>query len=449
MRKKTKKTFFFLFFFFSLVLLLLKVGSALVVRTKKKTEKKKMSREAKRSRSESSDEDVEEELRPTQKKYEVEAAATVAPKLRCSRCKSRYYASATEQKEDWPAHKLVCCVATTNKKFQMDLSVLWTEDGALDLFGPRLVGDKWLIGPGEMPLSTCAAEILRNPAPARLPLDSRFVQRKFSPTHAQNNIAYPTHMLCVYTRIFDNHELTSGKKLALPDNVPLSLADFWSWFTSGKCDLYVAAQMAALRVLKHSTSLLEFVYRQQLVVEWGSVEVLYKRPFTPVCRTFGWESVGGGATKPTQDIDSLTDACAHRILYIKCADQSLTYVDLTSAQYQASDNSSKSSIPVLVMHGAEELGQRGFVLLPGSKPIDNGPEGDVRFNQMLSTCSDQYLNGVLATARQLLDYLATKIPPQMQQKNRDALARALPLVHTPAWKLMNSNKPALPVSLRK
>jgi hypothetical protein len=368
----------------------------------------------------------------------IVAGVAATPVMRCcSRCKTQRYANAEEQRLDWPRHKAECHAPP------LDLACLWS-DAVLELVGPRLIKGKWSVGPGEMALSTCTMDLSSKaiPAAARLPLDQRrFVSHKFAQAHREQHLAYPTEMLCVFSRVFESHELAASSvtdlvecTLALPGNVSLSRADYWSWYSSGKCDMTVAAQMVALGALQRLKGAASLSYRSQAVVAWGSVEVMYTRPFVPVCRAFGWTTDQQGKVAPTDDFDPLTDAAAHRMLFLQCADASVTYVDLTAAQYQAVAHADQAEkMPVLVMHGAKELADHGFARLPGSNPIGNDASGESRLWAMLQADNQHQREGVFVLARQLLDLLA---PLAGIAANSPACRAALPLVHAPAWEVL-------------
>jgi hypothetical protein len=368
--------------------------------------------------------------------------------MRCANCKTKRYQSVEEQKQDWPRHKLECkkLSVVTN---QMDLAAMWSA-GVLHMCGPFLnpISQKWDIGTSEISASVCAAEVMLQPAPARLPYDVRLTPRAYAEIHALYQIPNPVEMFCVYTRVFEPEELLEHdtKNLALPDgaNMPLSRTDFWSWFMSGKCDLFTSALMLALQATQRVCEV-EYLVDSQPILEFGTVNVLYMRPFVPVCRTFQWHAFDKNSVPSPQDVDLLADACYHRILYFKKSDNTTTYVDFSAAQYHAgtSMHEAATCVPVLVSHSEAELKQNGFVIDATIARLDNSAYGEWKLLNGLLTSTKQTRERTFALARQILEKLApfgAAHRGMLTQSQKQALQKALPLLHTPAWELLFAPK---------
>ena len=176
--------------------------------------------------------------------------------------------------------------------------------------------------------------------------------------NAELGIDAPKEAFCVLSRIWEAAEASkhTARDLALPDTRPLSVSEYWRWFACGKCDVFAAGIALMLQSLLFDFGV-ALSHQGVQVVDYGTVALIYRKPFTPMLRVF---AVDPKTQLPT-DMDRMTNAAVHRVNYFKTSKGTVIFVDFTAAQYNNVPSLDHAScLPLLVMEGEEELAKCGF-----------------------------------------------------------------------------------------
>jgi hypothetical protein len=286
------------------------------------------------------------------------------PSLACGRCKLRKYASRDEQAADWACHRHECVPFDRDSvSGSLSLAALLQPACLRRLLGPYRRSDdgQWTIDPkAELAEVTCMVHLQK---PRVVRVDPRWLSGEVLKAHLHAGLSVPREALSTLSRIWEAGEASgfSLRECALPDTTPLSVAEYWRWFASGKCGAFSVGVALMLQCLVVDFGV-PMRHHGVLVTDFGTMSVMFTQPFVPVLRTYAEDS----AHRPT-DIDGMTNAAAHRVNYFTTSAGTRVFVDFTAAQFDAVPRLDMAPcLPVLLSEGEEELSKRGFSVCPGT-----------------------------------------------------------------------------------
>jgi hypothetical protein len=402
---------------------------------------------------------------------------------KCGRCGVKEYPSKEEQVQDWPEHRKYCNGGLEQTKksqkikylcspgfrpmvdFAIDLVNVITSPEILHLFGPYLLHEQWLIGPGETTLQGVAMEWGKKLLSLEK-YDTKFTTPSLVMKHLDHNIPFPKNALCIGLSPYALEEVKMGTKFALPDNRPngMTIMDYWAWYCSNKCDLFVISFLMMLALLR---KIRYYQYKGKYVKHWGMINLYYTpKNFTPICKIYEWNIDGKRSksdtiTREFYDKDISVDACSYRVIVLNLEDNSKVYIDYSCAQFKAGlgDNidstnlihknladQASNHIPVLVCESEEELTEFGYIKTPDNqitllKTVDN-------FTDIISKKHPREENMFIILIKQLLETTLTLLPKKPTQLELTKL-KLTDTIHLPIWKKMEDEKKKIDGDLRK